>query len=138
MLRVFTLSALLFSACAAPRQYASSIDANLPFSSGVLVGDTFYVSGHLGLDKDTKQAPADPSVEAELLMDAFTATLAKVGMNMDNLVQVQVFCTDLKLYKTFNSAYRKRFNGAFPSRAFIGTATLLRGCRFEMVGIATR
>ncbi len=25
----------------------------LPFSSGVLVGDTFYMSGHLGLDPAT-------------------------------------------------------------------------------------
>jgi len=138
MLRISLLSALLFSACAEPRQYTSAADANLPFSSGVLVGDTFYVSGHLGLDKDTKQAPADPAVEAELLLDAFSATLAKAGMGMDNLVQVQVFCTNVGLYKTFNSAYRKRFNGTFPSRAFVGAATLLRGCRFEMLGIALR
>ena len=30
-----------------------------PFSSGVMVGETFYVAGHLGLDPGTKQAPAD-------------------------------------------------------------------------------
>ncbi len=138
MLRISLLSVLLFSACTAPRQYTSATDPNLPFSSGVLVGDTFYVAGHLGLDKETSQAPADPTVEAGLLMDAFSATLAKAGMSMDDLVQVQVYCTDLALYKTFNTIYRGRFHGEFPSRAFVGCATLLRGCRFEMLGIARR
>ena len=57
---------------------------------------------------------------------------------MDDLVQVQVFCSDVGLYDTFNAAYRARFSGEFPARAFIGSGTLLRGCRFEMLGIAVR
>jgi hypothetical protein len=55
---------------------------------------------------------------------------------MDDLVQVQVHCSDVGLYQVFNDAYRARFSGAFPARAFLGSGTLLRGCRFEMLGIA--
>ena len=32
----------------------------------------------------------------------------------------------------------KRFDDAFPARAFVGSGTLLRGCRFEMMGTARR
>ena len=138
MLKIAFAACLALTACAAPHQFIPAADPDLPFSAGVTVGDTFYVSGHLGLDNETGQAPADPTVEAGLLMDAFAATLAKAGMNMDDLVQVQVYCTDLALYKTFNTVYRKRFQGDFPSRAFVGCATLLRGSRFEMLGIARR
>jgi len=138
MFKIVIASCLALTACAAPHQYTPAADPSLPFSAGVQVGDTFYVSGHLGLDPATQQAPTDPTVEARLLMDAFSATLSKAGMGMDDLVHVQVFCTDLALYKTFNTVYRGRFNGEFPSRAFVGCATLLRGCRFEMLGIARR
>ena len=32
-------------------------------------------------------------------------------MTMDDLVSVQIFCTDLKLYDTFNKVYRTYFHG---------------------------
>ena len=31
----------------------------LPFSNGVMVGDTFYVAGHIGIDSATGQAAAN-------------------------------------------------------------------------------
>ena len=31
----------------------------LPFSDAVLVGNTLYIAGHIGLDPKTGQAPAD-------------------------------------------------------------------------------
>jgi enamine deaminase RidA (YjgF/YER057c/UK114 family) len=131
------LSVSLF-ACQTPRQHVPAADPALPFSSGVLVGDTFWAAGHLGLDPTTRRAPADPAEEARLMLDAFAATLAKVGMTMDDLVQVQVFCSDVELYDTFNAIYRERFTRAFPSRAFLGSGTLLRGARFEIQGVAVR
>ena len=59
-------------------------------------------------------------------------------MTMDDLVTVRVFCSDVGLYNTFNTAYRKLFRDNFPARAFIGSGTLLRGARFEMTGTAVR
>ena len=137
---VFLLSlplAIAFAGCA-DRHYLPPDDPNLPFSKGVLVGSTFYVAGHLGVDPDTGLAPADPAEEARLLFDGFVATLARVGMTMDDLVTVLVFCSDVGLYNTFNTAYRKLFCDNFPTRAFIGSGTLLRGARFEMTGTAVR
>ena len=113
-------------------------DPALPFSNAVQVGDTLWIAGHLGLDPATRQAPPDPAVEARLLLDAVGSTLAAAGRDMDDLVMVEVHCTDLALYELFNTAYRERFHGAFPARAFLGAATLLRGCRFEMLGVAVR
>lgn len=113
-------------------------DPSLPFSSAVRVGNTVYVAGHLGVDPATNAVPADPGAEAELLLDRFAATLEQVGLTMDHLVQVQVFCSDVGLYQVWNDAYRARFSSGFPSRAFIGSGPLLRGARFEMQGIAVK
>ncbi|MGH9579999.1 MAG: RidA family protein [Terriglobales bacterium] len=112
--------------------------ADLPFSDAVLLGDTLYLGGHLGLDPKTGQAPEDTGREARLLLDSMQATLAAAGMTMDDLVWVQVSCSDLSLYSKFNAIYRTYFKKEFPARAFLGSATLLRGAHFEVVGIAVK
>jgi len=52
-------------------------------------------------------------------------------------VFVQVYCTDVKLYDTFNAVYRTYFK-RFPARAFLGSGPLLGGARFEIQGIAEK
>ncbi len=126
---------LLLGGCAAlVTHYPPEHD--LPFSNAVRVGNTLYVAGHLGLDDATGLAPTDPETEARLLLDAFVATLARSGATPDDLVQVTVFCSDVSLYERFNAVYREAFTGPFPARAFVGSGTLLRDCRFEMMGVA--
>jgi 2-iminobutanoate/2-iminopropanoate deaminase len=129
-------------AIAADRKYIidpKPADAkNLPFSDGVLVGNTLYIAGHIGLDPKTGQAPADPEQEIHLVMDGIKQTVEGAGLTMDDLVSVQIFCTDLKLYETFNKIYRGYFHGDFPARSFIGTDRLLRNGHFEVLGIAIK
>ena len=107
-----------------------------PFSDAVLVGRTLYLAGRTGADKDGK-LPADAADEARAVMDQIKAVLAQEGMKMDDLVTVQVFCTDVKLYAAFNDVYRTYFT-KFPARAFIGSGPLLAGGRFEVQGIAVK
>lgn len=108
----------------------------MPFSNGVMAGSTFYLSGHIGLDRTTKKVPADAEQEARRMLDAFRETLSQAKLGMDDLVYVQVFCSDVSLFDTFNAIYRTYFSGDFPARAFIGSGPLLFGARFEMQGIA--
>lgn len=110
----------------------------LPFSDGVLVGNTLYIAGHIGIDPKTGQPPADPEQEARLVMDGVSKTVESAGLTMDDVVSVQVFCTDLKFYETFNTVYKTYFHGNYPARAFIGAATLLRGGKYEVLGIAVK
>ena len=101
-----------------------------PFSGAILAGNTLYLSGRIGLDAKTGKAPANADVKA---------TLVQAGMGMDDLVYVQIACTDLSLYDKFNAAYRTYFTTKeLPAREFIGAATLLRGGHFEIQAIAVR
>jgi 2-iminobutanoate/2-iminopropanoate deaminase len=109
-----------------------------PFSNGVLVGNTFYIAGHIGLDPATGQAPADTDAESHLLLDAVKATLEKSGLTMDDAVSLTIYCTDLALYDKFNAIYRSYFHGHFPARAFIGVNKLVRGAHFEIAGVAVK
>ena len=111
---------------------------DLPFSDGVWSGSTFYLSGHLGVDRAAGRPPENVEDEIRLMLDTFQATLAAAKLTMQNLVYVQVFCSDISFFATFNNIYRTYFGRNFPTRAFIGSGPLLFGARFEIQGIAAR
>ncbi len=111
---------------------------NLPFSDAVLVGNTLYLSGRIGLDPQNGKVPTDVNDELHNLFDGIKNVLKEAQMTMDDLVYVQVFCPDLSLYGKFNATYRAYFAKDFPARAFIGSGPLLFGGHFEVQGIAVK
>jgi reactive intermediate/imine deaminase len=111
----------------------------LPFSDAILSGSTLYLAGRIGIDPKTGQAPTDVDQEIRMLLDGVKATLSAGGMTMDDLVYVQVSCTDLSLFDKFNAAYKTYFTTKdLPARQFVGVASLLRGGHFELQSIAVR
>lgn len=144
MRRLLFLSLLLLAGCAASaapeRSFINLPGRNIsaPFSDAVQVGNTFYLAGRLGLDPQTGRPPADPAAEARLLLEGFRSVLAQAGLTMQDMVYVQVFCSDVSLFDTWNQVYRTFFSEPFPARAFIGSGPLLFGARFEMLGIAVK
>jgi 2-iminobutanoate/2-iminopropanoate deaminase len=143
--RTATLVALTLSlgvgAFAAERRYVQPRTAadktQPPFSGGVFVGDTLYLAGMIGRDKDGK-VPGEAATEAKLVLDQVQATLKEAGLTMDDLVTVQIFCSDVNHYAAFNDVYRGYFKKEFPARAFIGSGRLLFDARFEVQGIAVK
>jgi enamine deaminase RidA (YjgF/YER057c/UK114 family) len=78
---------LLFAFCVAAgatdRKYivkprASDMKA-LPFSDAVLVGNTLYIAGHIGLDPKTGTPPAGAEEEARMVMDGIKQTVELPG-----------------------------------------------------------
>ncbi len=109
----------------------------LPVSGAVLVGNTLYLSGTIGLDEN-QQVPSTAEAEARLVLNSMQSTLEAAGMTMDDLVSVQVFCSDVAHYAAFNAVYSTYFTREFPARAFLGAGTLLFDARFELQGIAVK
>jgi reactive intermediate/imine deaminase len=110
-----------------------------PYSDGILAGNTLYLAGRIGLDPKTGKPPAEVEEEVKLLLDSLKGTLTQAGMTMDDLVYVQIACTDLSLYDKFNTVYKTYFTTKdFPAREFIGAGSLLRGGHFELQAIAVR
>jgi 2-iminobutanoate/2-iminopropanoate deaminase len=115
------------------------MSAQLPFSDAILAGNTLYLAGRLGLDPKTGKAPEKIEDEIKSLLDGEKAVLAQAGMTMDDLVYVQISCTDLTLFDTFNPIYKSYFTTKdFPAREFVGAGSLLRGAHFELQAIAVK
>jgi len=108
-----------------------------PYSGAVLVGDTLYLSGSIGIDENRK-VPDDPAEEARNVLNAIKRNVEAAGMTMDDIVYVQVFCSAVAHYQVFNDVYRTFFTKEYPARAFVGSGTLLLNARFEVQGIAVK
>jgi 2-iminobutanoate/2-iminopropanoate deaminase len=115
---------------------AKSVQA--PFSDAILSGNTLYLAGRIGLDPKTGQAPEKIEDEIKILLDGEKEVLAQAGMTMDDLVYVQIFCSDLSLFEKFNPIYKTYFTKDMPARAFVGAGSLLRGGHFELQAIAVK
>lgn len=141
VLAALSLSAVTASAGETPRHIVRESTAGRPsppFSDAVVAGDTIYLAGRLGLDPKTEKAAENPETEVKLIMESMEGTLKPLGLTLDDIVTVTVYCTDLGLYDTFNTAYRSYFHGKYPARAFIGVASLLRGAHFEVQAVAVK
>jgi len=109
-----------------------------PWSDAVLDGNTLYLSGYIGVDPKTGKVPSSAKDETRLALDDLKRTVESQGMTMDDLVKVEVFGTDLRLFDSFNSVYRAYFHNGFPARIFIGCNNLLMGAHFEVTGVAIK
>jgi 2-iminobutanoate/2-iminopropanoate deaminase len=108
------------------------------FSNAILVGDTLYISGNIGFDPKTHKPPDKIEDEIINLMTSYKSLLSQAGFTMDDLVYVQISCTDLSNYDKFNTIYKSYFTKDLPAREFIGVASILGGGHFEMQAIAVR
>jgi 2-iminobutanoate/2-iminopropanoate deaminase len=110
-----------------------------PFSDAILSGNTLYLAGRIGIDPKTGKVPEKIEDEIKLLLDGEKDVLAQAGMTMDDLVYVQIACTDLSLFGKFNPIYASYFTTKdYPAREFIGAGSLLVGGHFELQAIAVK
>lgn len=114
-------------------------NTGLPYSSGILAGDTLYISGHLGRDPVTSQLVAG-GIEAETRrsLDNIGEVLKTAGMSFGDVTTVTVFITSFDEFAAFNTVYREYFPTDPPARATVQVAALNTGARVELQMIAVR
>lgn len=137
----FTVHNVFPEASAHSKRRVINLPDRLPqaaFSNAILVGDTLYMSGSIGLDPKTGKAPDNIDDEIKLLLEGYKTLLTQAGFTMDDLVYVQIACTDLSYYDKFNAAYKSYFTKDLPTREFIGVSSILRSGHFEMQAIAVK
>ena len=110
-----------------------------PYSQGVLVGDTLYVSGQIALDPATGALVAgDIQEEATRVLDNIEAVLRAADMDFPHVVQATVYLRDVADYAPVNEVYTRYFSAAPPARETIEVGTLPRGARVQISCIAVR
>ena len=114
-------------------------NTGLPFSPGILVGDTLYLSGHLGRDPVTSQLVSG-GIEAETrqALANLNEVLKTAGMGFEHVTTVTAYITDFAEFEKFNTVYREFFPKDPPARATVQVAALNAGARVELQMIAVK
>lgn len=116
-----------------------SPDIGLPYSPGILAGNTLYIAGHLGREPVTGQlVPGGIEAEARQSLANIREVLVAAGMDFTDVTNVTVYITDFKDFPAFNTLYREYFPRDQPARATVQVAALNGGAHIELQMIAVK
>jgi len=110
-----------------------------PYSQAIQAGETLYLAGQIGLDPVTGElVPGGVEAEARQVMANLGAVLEAAGFDFADVVQTQIFLTDLGAFAAVNAIYGEFFGADPPARATVGVAALPRGAAVEILMTAVR
>jgi 2-iminobutanoate/2-iminopropanoate deaminase len=116
-----------------------SPNTGLPYSPGILVGNTLYLSGNLGRSPATAELAAG-GIEAETrqALTNMREVLRTAGMDFKDVASVTAYITSFDDFAKFNAIYREFFPTDPPARATVQVAALNIGARVELQMIAVK
>ena len=118
---------------------AAGVTSVGPYSQAVEVDGFVYLSGQTPLDPKTgKIVDGDIKVQTKQSFKNLLAVLSAAGLTSDNVIKVNVFLTDMKLFSGMNEIYKNEFNEPFPARSTIGVKELPLGALVEIEMIAKK
>src|SRR5437773_11081627 len=122
----------------APPEFAQG-SASRPFSPGILIDGTLYVSGQIGADIKTRAVPEDVEAEVKLCLENIGIILKAASMSFDDVVAVQVYLTDMSLFPRMNAVYTSTIKEPRPARTTVGVTKLAAaGARIEITMTARK
>lgn len=105
------------------------------YSQAVRTGQTVYLSGQIGLDPASMQMVEGVEAQIIRVFENLKAVAQAAGSNLDEVVKLNVYLTDLAHFTRVNEIMAKYFHEPYPARAAVGVAALPRGALVEMDAI---
>lgn len=110
-----------------------------PYSQAILVDGTLYLAGQIALDPSSgKLVEGGIEIQTRRVMQNLNAVLNAAGYQFDDVVQTQVFLSNLNHYKAMNSVYATYFEERPPARAVVEVARIPRDALVEIMMVAQR
>ncbi len=110
---------------------------SLPYSRGILAGNTLYISGR-GDQRPDGSHPATFEEQVRQCLKNVGAVLSEAGLDHRHVVWTNVYLDDYKKLKAFNKIYREFFKkGQEPARANVTINAIPNGSHVEVTCIAT-
>lgn len=103
------------------------------YSQAVQTGNTLYLAGQIGIDPESGELVSD-SLEIQVWqsMDNLQAVLEAAEFNMRDVVEVEVFLTDINHFSRFNNLYGDYFFENPPARAVVEVVKLPLDAKVEI------
>ena len=106
------------------------------YSQAIKVGETIFISGQIPLEPGTMNI-VDEGIRAQThrVFNNLAAVVREGGGDLDDVVKLTVFLTDLSHFSVVNEVMAEYFNPPYPARAAVGVAALPKGVPIEIDAI---
>ncbi|MCI2282415.1 RidA family protein [Colwellia sp. MSW7] len=106
------------------------------YSQAVKVNSTVYLSGQIPLVPETMEVVTGGfSEQTEQVFQNLSAVCVAAGGDINDMVKVNIFMTDLSNFATVNEIMAKYFKKPYPARAAIQISKLPKDVDIEIDGI---
>jgi 2-iminobutanoate/2-iminopropanoate deaminase len=110
-----------------------------PISKGTTFHNLLFISGIPPTDRSGNfNTSLTFAEQAETVIKKLQKTLEENKSNINSLLFVYVYLSDIELAKEFNSIYRLYFSEPFPARKIITTQFSCENIQIEISGIAVK
>ncbi len=106
------------------------------YSQAMQSGSLVFLSGQIPLDPSTMEiVDGDFEARARRVFDNLSAVAVAAGANLNQVVKLTVYLTDLENFATVNSVMAEFFDEPYPARATLGVKSLPKGADVEAEAI---
>lgn len=113
----------------------TEVSAQHPYSPAVVAGGLAFVSGALSIDADGVAVPGRMAA-LDAAVDRMCERLATVGGELDDVVKLTYYVTDLSLREEANRQFERLFAEPRPARTFLEVSSLPYGATAELDAVA--
>jgi len=109
-----------------------------PYSPAVRAGNFIFVSGQIGFDYESGAfAGSDIESQTRQALKNLSGILAQAGLDSSNVVQCNVFLTNMSEFQRMNLVYGGYFSeDLYPARTTVEVGSLPRGALVEIAAVA--
>jgi len=112
--------------------------SGLPFSNGIIAGNTLFIAGTEGEDDSGKLVAGGIAPETKPALETIGKVVKAAGFEMKDIVSVTVYLADLHDFPEMNQVYKSVMPDPKPVRATIQAAALVNNARIEIAAIAVK
>ena len=105
------------------------------YSQAILVGNTLYLSGQIGLDPYSMELVEGIEAQIRRVFDNLKAVCEAADGSLADIAKLNIFLTDLSNFQLVNQIMGEYFAQPYPARAALGVASLPKNALVEMDGI---
>ena len=105
------------------------------YSQAILVGNTLYLSGQIGLDPYSMELVEGFEAQVRRVFDNLKAVCEAAGGSLADIAKLNIFLIDLSHFQLVNQIMGEYFAQPYPDRAALGVAALPKNALVEMDGI---
>ena len=107
-----------------------------PYSQAIQWGDVVFISGQVAFIPSTTELNNDTfENEVNQVLDNLDAICKEAGGNLDNILKLSIFLTDLSNFDAVNNLMKQRFSEPFPARSTIEVSRLPKDVNIEIDAI---